>query len=222
LKLITRNNTLQTLADNPMQDALLSKFSKVMGDVLFNSKVNNIAYSGEKITITGVGSLSGESFSEEVDKVIVTVPLSILKSGNIGFTPQLPSPKVTALSRMDMDPMFRVLLDFKANFWGETSGFLYGGIDGPEYFNSGAGRSDVNRTMSVTVGGAKAAALSQLGKGAIPVLLAELDTIFDGKATSNIREDINGDSIAIIQDWSLDPHIKGGASYVKPGYKSGS
>jgi monoamine oxidase len=81
---------------------------------------------------------------------------------------------------------------------------------------SGAGRSDVNRTLSVTVGGAKAAALSLLGKEAIPALLSELDTIFEGKATSTIRKDINDNSIAIIQDWSLEPFIGGGVSYVKP------
>lgn len=217
LKLITRNDTLQTLADNPMQDALLSRFSDVIPDVLYNRKVANINYAGDKITVSGVSSVTGETFSEEVDRVIVTVPLSVLKAGTISFTPDLPSLKVTALSRMDMDPMLRVLLDFKANFWGETSGFLYGGTEAPEYFNGGAGRSEVNRTMSVTIGGAKAASLSLLGKGAIPVLLAELDTIFGGKATMNIRKDTNDNAIAIIQDWSLEPFVKGGVAYVKPG-----
>jgi len=217
LKLITRNSTLQTLTDNPVQDALLSKFGKVISDVSFNSKVTSINYTGEKIIVSGVGSVSGEAFSEEVDKVIVTVPIPVLKAGSIAFSPEVPAAKIAALSRMEMDPMFRVLLDFKANFWDTTSGFLFGGNEGPEHFNSGAGRSNVNRTMSVTVGGAKAAELSVLGKGAIPVLLAELDTIFDGKATLYIRKDFDDNDIAIIQDWSLEPFIKGGVSYIKPG-----
>jgi len=217
LKLIVRNNTLQSLTDNPVQDALLSKFGKVIADISFNSRVNSINYAGEKIIVSGVGSTSGEPFSEEVDKVIVTVPIPILKTGGITFSPGVPSSKTAALSRMDMDPMFRVLLDFKANFWGTTSGFLYGGVDGPEYFNSGVGRSDVNRTMSVTIGGSKAAEFSLLGKSAIPVLLAELDTIYDGKATLYIRKDFEDNDIAIIQDWSLEPFIMGGVSYVKPG-----
>ena len=217
LKLITRNDTLLTLADNPMQDAVLSRFSKVATDVLYNRTVKAINYAGEKLTVSGVDSTNAEPFLVEVDRVIVTVPLSVLKKELITFAPVLPSAKVTALSRMDMDSVLRVLLDFKANFWGTTSGFLYGGTEGPEYFNSGAGRSDVNRTMNVTVGGAKAAELSLLGKAAIPALLAELDTIFDGKATSTIRKDLNDNSIAVIQDWSLEPFIGGGVSYVKPG-----
>jgi len=217
LKLVTRNNELQTLSDNPMQDALLSRFSNVAVDVMSNTVVSEIDYTGEKIVMYGENTASAETFSVEVDKVIVTAPVSILKSGSISFTPGLNAKKTAALSRMDMDPALRILLDFKANFWGADSGFLYGGTTAPDYFTSGAGRSDVNRTMAVTIAGPEAATLSALGKDAIPVLLAELDTIFDGKATLNIRKDLNDNIIAIIQDWSLEPFIKGGMSYAKPG-----
>lgn len=215
--LLQRNKDLLTLADNPMQDALLSRYSNVIVDVSTNSEVKEINYAGEKILVSGLKTGTAETFSIEADRVIVTVPVSILKGGSIDFTPGLPSAKTTALSRMEMDSVLRVLLDFKTNFWGETSGFLYGGIDGPEYLNSGAGRSELYRTLSVTVGGAKANELSLLGKGAIQVLLDELDTIFAGKATLNIRKDPNDKMIAVIQDWSLEPFIKGGSAYLKAG-----
>ncbi len=217
LKLVTRNSEMLTLSDNPMQDALLSQFSKVAVDVMSNSVVKEIDYTGEKIIVRGENTVSAETFSVEADKVIVTVPVSILKSGSISFAPGLAAKKNAALSNMDMDAALRILLDFKANFWGADSGFLYGGTTAPDYFTSGVGRSDVNRTMAVTIGGPEAAALSALGKDAIPVLLAELDTIFDGKATMNIRKDLNDNIITIIQDWSLEPFIKGGMSYAKSG-----
>ena len=73
------------------------------------------------------------------------------------------------------------------------------------------------KTLSITVGGAKAAQLSALGKGAISVLLDELDSIFAGKATLNVRKDTNDNTIGIIQDWSLEPFIKGGSAYLKAG-----
>ena len=154
--LLQRNKEILTLADNPMQDALLSRYSNVMVDVETNSEVKEINYTGEKVIVSGQRTGSGEPFSLEADQVIVTVPVSILKSGSIAFTPGLPSTKTSALSNMEMDAALRVLLDFKGNFWGETSGFLYGGADGPEYFNSGAGRSELYKTLSITVGGAKA------------------------------------------------------------------
>jgi monoamine oxidase len=149
--------------------------------------------------------------------VIVTVPVSVLKQGTIAFSPALPSKKTTALGKMGMDPMIRVLLDFKANFWGTDSGFLYGGASAPEYFNSGAGRSAITKTFAVTIGGAKAAALSPLGKEMIPVLLAELDGIYDGDASFHIRKDNDDNDIAVVQDWSLEPYVMGGSSYMKPG-----
>jgi monoamine oxidase len=220
LALRSRNNTILTLTDNPMQDALLSRFSQVAEDVQVNSVIKAINYSSDKITINGQNTLSGEPFTTDVDKVIVTVPVSVLKAGDIAFTPGLTSEKTTALSHMDMDATMRVIIDFKINFWGATSGFLYGGTTGPEYFNSGALRSEFSKTLSITVGGAQAVTLSGMGKDAIPALLAELDTIYAGKASLNVRKDLDDKDpniIAVIQDWSKEPYIRGGAAYLKPG-----
>ncbi|MEJ7646001.1 MAG: NAD(P)/FAD-dependent oxidoreductase [Chryseolinea sp.] len=213
----TRNNDLLTLMDNPVQDALLSRFSKVMADVKMNAVVKDINYNDTTVLISGEDAVSGEPFSLEVQKVILTVPVSILKGGSINFTPALPTNKLTALSMIDMDACVRVLLDFKGNFWGESSGFLFGGAQSPEYFNSGAGRSVSGKTLSITMSGQKASAFSALGKDGIPLLLDELDSIFGGNASNAVRVDFNDNIIAVIQDWSLEPFIGGGASYLKPG-----
>lgn len=217
LALRTRGNEMLTLMDNPMQDALLSRFSKVVSDVRMSHQVTRIDYSGATVTVEGVHSVTGEPFSLDAEKVIVTVPLSILKSGDIAFTPALPAAKATAMSTMEMDACIRVLLDFKANFWGETSGFLFGAPQSPEYFNGGVGRSQLYRTLAVTLSGAKASAYSLLGKNMVPQLISELDSLFDGKATNHIRYDPSDNMVAVIQDWSMEPFIKGGSSYSKPG-----
>jgi len=213
----TRSNELLTLTDNPMQDALLSRFSKVVTDVRMNHQVKQVEYSGSTVTVEGVNSITGESFSVEAEKVIVAVPVSILKAGDITFTPALPAAKTTAMSTMEMDASVRVLLDFKANFWGETTGFIDGASQAPEYFNSGVGRSELSRTLAVTLSGAKAAEYSALGKGMLPKLVAELDALYAGKATNHIRYDPSDNMVAVIQDWTLEPFIKGGSSYSKPG-----
>jgi len=220
LNQLTRDKKRLLLKDNPMQDALLSRFSNVVPAVQVNKEVKSIDYSGAKIIISGDTILSAgstEPFTLEADKVIVTTPVSILKSGDILFTPSLPAEKISALGNMEMDASFRVLLDFKMNFWGQDSGFLYGGAESPEYLNAGVGRSDGGKTLSLTVNGAKAAALSSLGKDAIPLLLNEMDNVFQGKASLNIREDLNDNVISVIQDWSKEKYIRGGISYLKPG-----
>jgi len=213
----TRNKEMLMLTDNPMQDALLSRFSKVIVDVQMNAAVKQIDYSGATVVVSGENPTNAEPFSLEVEKVIVTVPVSILKKGMINFTPGLPAEKVAALNSMEMEACLRVLLDFKANFWGDNSGFLYGAGQAPEYFNSGVGRSELSKTLSATISGAKASELSLLGKNVIGVLIAELDAIFSGKASTHIRTDVHDSAIAVIQDWSTEPYILGGASYSKPG-----
>lgn len=217
---LSRDKKRLLLTDNPMQDALLSRFSTVVHGVQTNRQVKRIDYTGEKALISGEIALAGggsEPFVVEADKVIVTVPISVLKSGDIEFTPSLPASKGNALSNIEMDASVRVLLDFKANFWGTDSGFLYGGESVPEYLNAGIGRSEGMKTLSLTVNGSKAATLSNLGKDMIPALLAELDAIFQGKATQTVRRDLNDNIISVIQDWTKEKHIRGGVSYLKPG-----
>ena len=58
----------------------------------------------------------------EGSKVLVTVPLSVLKanpgqSGAIQFTPQLPAEKLEALDKLEMGKVIRVVLRFRERFW---------------------------------------------------------------------------------------------------------
>ncbi len=208
------------LTDNPMQDALLSKFSAVVSGVQVNKVVKSIDYSGSKVIISGNTILPAggvEPFSIEASKVIVTVPVSILKAGDITFNPALPSNKITAHC-----PTWKWIHRY-AFYWtlrrtsgGLSSGFLYGGAASPEYLNAGIGRSESNKTLSITVNGAKAAEFSALGTDVIPVLLNEMDSVFDGKASLNVRRDLNDKIISVIQDWSKEKYIRGGVSYLKP------
>ncbi|HEY9008286.1 MAG TPA: NAD(P)/FAD-dependent oxidoreductase [Ohtaekwangia sp.] len=214
LALQTRNNQQFVLKSNLMEDALLSRFSNAIQYVELNTVVKSIDYSGDKIKVGG--DQNGSTFTAEVDRLIVTVPVSILKSGLISFSPALPATKTTALSRMAMDASIRVRLEFKKNFWGSSSTFLYGGIQAPEYYNAGLGRDDAHQTLDITIQGAKAAELSAKGKDMVPVILAELDAVFNGQATQNIRRDPQNNILYMIMDWTKEPYIGGGTAYVTP------
>jgi monoamine oxidase len=210
------------LDHNPMADVLIGSFIKASEKVQLNTVVKQIDYSGEKVIVSGerISGSAAEPFTATFDKVIVTVPITILQSGDITFNPPLPSSKSSALSKMGMDTAIRVLLDFRKNFWGSGFRNIYGGDKGTEYFNPGAsGRSSVARTLSVTVSGKRAEDLSALGVDVIPALLEELDLMFDGQASPNVRRDTTAaaDYIAVIQDWGKEQHIRGSISYLKPG-----
>jgi monoamine oxidase len=217
----THNNAMRQIASNPMQDLLLSRFSEVKPLVQLNKQVKTISYAGEKVLLT-----LQDGSQLEPNKVIVAVPLGVLKAGDIQFAPGLPGSMTTAMARFGVDACVRLIVDFKLNFWGTDTSFLWGGNTVPQYFNCGLGRSQFSRTLSLTVFGSKAQTLSNLGAGMITPVLAELDNLFKdsngvGQGTFRVRritEDVNGviiekDPLFLAKDWGKDPFFKGGISY---------
>jgi monoamine oxidase len=67
--------------------------------------------------------------------------------------------------------------------------------------------------------GPKAQAFSDAPETIVPTILDEMDAYFDGAASENVRRDVDNPDVvlSVIQDWTKDPYIRGGISYVKPG-----
>lgn len=60
------------------------------------------------------------------DVAIVTLPLGVLKSGKVKFSPSLPADKQRAIRRLNMGVLNKVLLKFPRQFWPEAyHGFGY-------------------------------------------------------------------------------------------------
>jgi monoamine oxidase len=217
LSLQEHDNKPYLIKANPLQDVITSRFSQIVSKVQLNAIVKSINYSGDVIIIT-----LKDGSQVEAGKVIVTSSLGVLKSGAIAFSPGLSSTKVNSMNKLAMDHSLRMAIDFKKNFWGEGSGYIWGGITGPLYLNTGVARSEFYRTLTITVNGPKAQELSSLGDGALDAVLAELDAVYNGQATLFVRKVINsdgseGDRVWFKADWGKDEFFKGGASYLPPG-----
>jgi len=224
LGLIEHDNLPQIIKTNPLQDILVSRFSQIVPKVQLNTVVKSINYGGTKIVITDKGGTQIEA-----DKVIVTTSLGVLKTGGVTFSPGLPADKTSSMSKIGFDHSIRIVIDFKRNFWGEDTGFIWGGTEGPSYLNIGVDRSEFYRTLSVTINGPKAQQLSAQGENMIDTILAELDAIYNGQASLYIRKElikdpndpegtlIEGDRVWFLADWGKDEFFKGGYSYLKPG-----
>jgi monoamine oxidase len=220
LKLVKHDKKQLVTKANPWQDVLLSRFSEMLPGVQYNTVVTRIDWGSDVITIT---DKTGKIYSAK--KVIVTVPLSILKSGDITFNPPLPNSTVGAIGKFGMDQAVRILLDFKKNFWGTDTSFIWGGSTAPQYFSAGVGRSNLYRTMSITIYGQKAQQLSLLSDlEKVKLVLKELDLIYAGQGTQFIRRDLDkpdpvppqdpySNILFLVQDWSKTEFAKGGFSY---------
>jgi monoamine oxidase len=57
--------------------------------------------------------------------VIVTVPLGVLKAGDIKFTPRLPDNKQYAIDRLGIGFYDKVYLEFEACFWDTHTDVFY-------------------------------------------------------------------------------------------------
>ena len=53
----------------------------------------------------------------DADRVIVTVPLGVLKAGTIAFDPPLPEEKQQAIERLGFGLLDKVVLKFDQPFW---------------------------------------------------------------------------------------------------------
>lgn len=214
LSLITHDQKEYFLRSNPMEDVLGFQFSRVIGNIDFNRAIKSVDYNGDQIQLT---DLNNESVL--VDKLIIAVPLSKLKDNSIQFNPTLPTIKSNALNNLAMDAAIRIILEFKQNFWGNDKTMMLGGSICPVYVNAGTGRSDLNRTMSLTIYGEKAEYLSSLtDEEKIDLIINELDNVFgENAATLNLRKDAEGNRQYLVHDWSKQEFIKGGYSYILSG-----
>lgn len=79
--------------------------------VRLNQPVRRIDYAKDQVTVTT------ENSSYQADKVIVTVPLGVLKSRKIEFNPELPSDKLTAIDRLEMGHLETMIMRFDQKFW---------------------------------------------------------------------------------------------------------
>jgi len=189
-----------------------SVFSDVIPFIRYNSPVTSIDYSGAKTMI----SLQGGEIIE-ANKVIVTVPITILQEGSISFTPSLPGSKLNALNNIGMDAGMKVFIRFNGNFWGSGIGTIISDGLVPRYYAPGIGRSEVNNILAGYIMGSKAETLRALSEQEIyTTLLGELDALYNGNASRlvSLRDDaIEG----VIKDWANEPYIKGAYSYPKVG-----
>ena len=105
-----------------------SGFDSVLGslktglDIQTNRRVRKIELTSNKIRIETVAG------QIEADRCVVTLPLGVLQSGGIEFSPQLPDTHTDSIQKLKMTTMNKLYLQFDRVFWpNEFDAFVVSG-----------------------------------------------------------------------------------------------
>lgn len=188
------------------------------GEIITNAVVKEISWTKDPVIIK---TASGGSYSAA--KVIVTVPLNVLKAsaaeyGAINFSPALPAIQ-RAAGQMEMGAIIKILLLFKDTFWTctemaettgrnlEEMGFMFSGEQVPTWWTQYPGKTPL---LTGWLGGPKAEKLKDAADGDILAMAVEsLANIF--KTTpENIQQRLTTSRII---NWTADPFSRGSYSY---------
>ena len=174
--------------------------------VIYDSPVTEIDRTGNTVIVR---NSADEVF--EADKVLITVPVSILQKGNILFNPELPKEKINAINAISMPDGIKVFISFSEKFYPDilfTGGLLNQAESSEKIYYDAAFRKNTNSHILglFTVGqNATPYATASTDEDTIGLVMDELDEIFKGEATKYYQNHI-------IQNWSKEPYIQGSYS----------
>ncbi len=174
--------------------------SEVKDKILLNTIVSKIDYSQSEIIIT---ASNNRLFN--ADKVIITVPIPILKSGDIQFIPALQNEKTNAFSKIGMDAGMKVFLKFNNKFFDQN---IIGGAICAAYADDSIGKAQSDNILLAFIMGDQAAYLTALANDTAitNALLQELDMMYNGQATTSFIA-------SHVENWTTNPFVKGAYSY---------
>jgi len=192
---------------------LLSGYDKILEpltqgiDIRLNHPARTIEYSRSSGAVVHVGSTRFTA-----DAVICTCPLGVLKSGDISFSPTLPTTHAARISRIQMGNVTKIALKFTEAFW--PADIQYFGLMTPErgrwnLFLNYRTFSDQNILLGISVG-EYAGKVEQLG-----------DAEMVADATAAVRTMFGANtpdpSGYLLTRWSQNPFSQGAYSYANLG-----
>jgi monoamine oxidase len=166
--------------------------------------VREVRWSRGRVEISG--TFRGEPWAASAPRAVITLPLGVLQSGAVRFTPALRKP----LEKLASGPVIRVAMAFKDAFWEKEH-------PGVAFFHSPRAAFPTFWTplpmraplLTAWAGGPKAARLT--GSPEERLVAEALKSV--RSVTRSKEEPIS----VLVHDWQSDPYARGGYSYLKVG-----
>ncbi|MEM9712962.1 MAG: FAD-dependent oxidoreductase [Actinomycetota bacterium] len=167
--------------------------------ITFDTPVERIEYGEGGVRLTDT---SGDV--HEADRVVVTVPVAILQQGLVEFEPPLPDDRLDTLAEARVWSGFKAFIEFDRRFYPTLLAPADSGVGGGQrlFYDAAHGQDSAAHVLGVFSVGEEAERYQAAGEGAIDLILAELDEIYDGTATEAYVQHLT-------QDWNAQPWARG-------------
>lgn len=192
-------------------------------DIRKDSAVKKITYDPQG---TGAAKIECEDgVSIDADYVVSTIPLGVLKHGNVAFDPPLPSAKKDAIGRLGFGILNKVILVYQEAFW-DTNRDIFGVLRNP------LSRHSLKQGEYASQRGRCFQWFNVSNTSGIPVLLALMagDAGFDTEYSNNdelvaeatgVLRSVYGGKVpqpvhAIVTRWGSDKFARGSYSSAGP------
>ena len=201
----------------PLLDLIAGDLPRERVQLHLQSVVEEIAWERGRVLIRA--RRYGELAEYQARKAIVTLPIGVLRSGVVRFTPELPQQKRDAISRIAMGPVLKVALRFDEPFWTQLRGgalqdaaFFFGGTTAfPTFWTTYPALSPL---VMGWAGGPKSAQLAGSNEEQIVArALADFAHVLELDVAA-VRDRLES---AYVHDWQRDPYAMGAYSYVLVG-----
>ena len=172
----------------------------------YNQTVTEVDYSQPRVRVrTRRGHF-------EADRVIVTLPLGVLKANVVTFTPALPERKRQAIERLAMGSFAKIVLQFARPFWPQRT-HRFAAIapvqDQRMEFFSMLPTHRANVLVAMTAGSLARTLEQQPPREAVATAVQQLRSIFGN--------DIPAVTSSLTSRWQGDPFARGAYSAIPPG-----
>ena len=172
-----------------------------------NCPVEKIERLNDQVTVT---VSNGAQYT--ADKVLITVPIKILQSDMIEFSPPLPDQKMNAINSIQMGAGLKAFIEFEEKFYADITleGKLFEaiGADDKVYYDAAFRKDTDMNVLGLFTINEKAERFTSLDseEEIIARILGDLDDMYDGQASRHYKRHV-------IQNWSKEPFIMGSYSY---------
>ena len=174
-------------------------------DLRLNTVVEMVDWSQTPVVVT---TASGESY--RADRVLITLPLGVLKAGKVRFVPELPPEKQAAIDALVMGPALKLIYRFTEPVLPPGMFALYSATNPPMWWSPSAGHDTRETIMTAFITGDWARELHAEGQeGALEKGFQTLQR--------ELGRELPRPLDAVMVNWIDDPFALGGYSVAPPG-----